>query len=80
MADRLKLTEAQKAALTRLVRVFSPRAIDRKDAKRRGLLKDFNICRRARLIQSAGFECSVMGDDWLNTPEAALLAYNAKEE
>ena len=74
-----KLTEAQATALARLIRVFSPRAIDRKEAKRCGLLNEFNICRRAKLIQSAGFECSVMGDDWLNTPEgAAHCASNAK--
>lgn len=38
MAGKVKLTERQATALARLVRVFSPRAIDRKEATRRGLL------------------------------------------
>lgn len=67
MADKLKLTEAQAMALVALMQVFGPRAIDRRHAKRRGLLNEFNICRRAKLIQSAGYECSVAGDEWLES-------------
>lgn len=61
-------TKAQ-MSLARLVRVYSPRAINRKDAQRRGLLDDFNRAKRAGLITTAHYECTVVGDEWLESVE-----------
>lgn len=63
-----ELSEAQRA-LVRLIAngVGSPRHITRQDARRRGMESDFDIARREGLLVSAGYECSVAGDDFLNS-------------
>ena len=67
-----KLTEAH-ASLVRVMRVFSPRFVpDRPtdpNVVRHGLWPDIARARRAGLLQSAGLECSVTADEWLESPE-----------
>ena len=66
-----KLTPAQRS-LVQLVIYQSPRAITRQESARRGMLKEFERCLRAGLIQSAGYEASVNGDEWLESPAGRL--------
>jgi hypothetical protein len=54
-------------SLIRLVRICGPRSITRGMARKHGLEADFKRVLRAGLIQSAGYECSVKADDWLES-------------
>lgn len=62
-----QLNKRERDALVSLMRVSSPRAIHEHEAERHGLLREFLICKHAKLIQSAGYECSVRADEWLES-------------
>ncbi len=65
-----KLTKAQQSLL-RIMEFSDTRFISRAECIAHGALADFNRARRAGLIQSAKYETSVEGDDFLNAFDAA---------
>jgi hypothetical protein len=67
------MTKAQKQALIRIVRISGPRCIMKGEAINRHLGAEFRLLRRVGLIQSAGYECSVKADEWLQTAEGRAL-------
>lgn len=64
----VRLSAREQECLVKLMHHFSPRAIHQHEATERGLATEFHVCKNAGLIQSAGFECSVRGDEWLESP------------
>jgi hypothetical protein len=64
-----EITKAQQSLL-RILRVCSMRAIMPREIARHGLEADFARAKKAGFIQSAGYETTVVAEDWLSSDEA----------
>lgn len=71
-----ELTKAQQS-LVKLVEACGWMGITRREVERLGLREDFVRCRRARLIESSGYEISTAAAEWLDS-EAGRRALQAE--
>lgn len=75
-----KTLTAGQRALVRLLRdgAGSPRYFSRIDAERKGMLPEFKAALLAGLIQSAGYECSIAGDAFIDSAEGHAALFSLK--
>ena len=68
-----RLTKAQRS-FARLMTHFDVRCVTRCEAARVGMLQDFNRCRAAGMLVSAGYEASSKAEDWWSNVDRASVA------